>query len=53
MLFLKMIVSFKEEEWGCYFNCISQNVISECSLVFILQILWGNFKQTVIDIANF
>lgn len=48
-----MTDSFKEEEWCYYANCTSQNVILECSLVFILQILWGDFKPTEMGIGSF
>lgn len=41
-----MIDSFKEKKWCCYSNGTSQNAISECSSIFILQIFWANFKPT-------
>ena len=43
-----MIDSFKEKKWCCYSNGTSQNVTSECSSIFILQIFWANFKPTEI-----
>lgn len=47
-----MIDSFKEKRWCCYSNGTSQNVISECSYILILQIFWANFKPTEIGTEN-